>query len=84
MNSPPSARVLMCSPDYFGIEYEINPWMNVQDGSNAELARRQWQDLYQALAEMGAEIDLLAPVPGLPDLVFTANAAMIFMGTPEL
>jgi len=68
----------MCSPDYFGIEYEINPWMNVQDGSNAELARRQWQDLYQALAEMGAEIDLLAPVPGLPDLVFTANAGLVF------
>jgi N-dimethylarginine dimethylaminohydrolase len=68
----------MCSPDYFGIEYEINPWMNVQVGSNAELARRQWQELYEALTELGAEIDLLSPVPGLPDLVFTANAGLVF------
>ena len=35
-------RILMCPPDYFGIEYEINPWMNVQVGSDPELARRQW------------------------------------------
>jgi N-dimethylarginine dimethylaminohydrolase len=68
----------MCSPDYFSIEYEINPWMNVQVGSNAELSRRQWHDLYQTLSELGAEIDLLAPVPGLPDLVFTANAGLVF------
>ena len=33
----------MCPPDYFGIEYEINPWMNIQTGSDPELSRRQWQ-----------------------------------------
>ena len=38
-----SARILMCPPDYFGIEYEINPWMNSQDGSDPEQSRRQWQ-----------------------------------------
>ena len=21
-------RILMCPPDFYGIEYEINPWMN--------------------------------------------------------
>ena len=25
---PPSARILMCPPEYYGIEYEINPWMD--------------------------------------------------------
>ncbi len=23
-------RILMCPPDHYGIEYEINPWMNRQ------------------------------------------------------
>src|ERR687892_541716 len=26
-------RILMCSPDYYGIEYEINPWMSKHCGA---------------------------------------------------
>jgi len=73
-----TARILMCPPDYFGIEYEINPWMNMQQGTNPQPARRQWQRLYQILCDLGAAIDLLEPIPGLPDLVFTANAGLVF------
>ncbi len=73
-----TARILMCPPDYFGIEYEINPWMNMQQGANPQPARRQWQRLYQTLCDLGAAIDLLEPIPGLPDLVFTANAGLVF------
>jgi N-dimethylarginine dimethylaminohydrolase len=68
----------MCPPDYFGIEYEINPWMNVQISSSPERSREQWQSLYRALGELAVAIDLLEPVPGLPDLVFTANAGLVF------
>jgi N-dimethylarginine dimethylaminohydrolase len=42
------------------------------------LARQQWNDLKLLLEDAGAKISLLDPVPGLPDLVFTANAAMIY------
>ena len=35
MQPESSPRILMCPPDYFRIEYEINPWMNVQQGSDA-------------------------------------------------
>ena len=73
-----TARILMCPADYFGIEYEINPWMNMQQGTDPQLARRQWQRLYQTLCDLGAAIDLLEPIPGLPDLVFTANAGLVF------
>ena len=73
-----TARILMCPPDYFGIEYEINPWMNMQQGTNPQPAHRQWQRLYQTLCDLGATIDLLEPIPGLPDLVFTANAGLVF------
>ena len=30
-------RILMCPPDYYGIEYEINPWMSRARGAVVEL-----------------------------------------------
>jgi N-dimethylarginine dimethylaminohydrolase len=71
-------KILMCPPDYYGIEYEINPWMSRSRQADRELAKRQWRDLKNLLEQLGAKIELVEPVPGLPDLVFTANAAMIF------
>ncbi len=68
----------MCPPDYFGIEYEINPWMNLRIGSDADRARQQWAALTVTLRELGVTLDLIEPVPGLPDLVFTANAGMVY------
>jgi N-dimethylarginine dimethylaminohydrolase len=71
-------RILMCPPDFYGIEYEINPWMSRQKQADREQAVRQWTDLRAALDQAGAKTLLLAAVPGLPDLVFTANAALVF------
>lgn len=68
----------MCPPDYYGIEYEINAWMSRQRQAVHATAVEQWQALRGLLASAGAEICELAPVPGLPDLVFTANAALIY------
>jgi len=77
-HSPP--RVLMCRPDYFGIEYEINPWMDRAHPANHELAVHQWESLHGILSGLGAAIELVEPQAGLPDLVFTANAALICGG----
>jgi N-dimethylarginine dimethylaminohydrolase len=71
-------QILMCPPDYYGIEYEINPWMDRAQQADRELARVQWRGLRDILVELGAEVATLAPLPGCPDLVFTANAALIF------
>jgi hypothetical protein len=71
-------RILMCPPDYYGIEYEINPWMNRARGSSRERARQQWQKLHDTLAGLGVVVERLEPQPGLPDLVFTANAGLMF------
>jgi N-dimethylarginine dimethylaminohydrolase len=68
----------MCPPDYYGIEYEINPWMNRHRQADQALAKEQWNGLRAVLEDVGAEISLLDPVEGLPDLVFTANAALIY------
>lgn len=74
----PQPRILMCPPDYYGIEYEINPWMSRSRGSTPEKAHKQWRGLYDTLAKLGVQVDLMTPQRGLPDLVFTANAGLMF------
>ncbi len=74
----PQPHVLMCPPDHYGIEYEINPWMNTARQADHALAVEQWNALHQHILSAGAQVSLLKPVKGLPDLVFTANAAMIY------
>src|SRR5690242_3206460 len=71
-------RILMCPPDYYGIEYEINPWMNRARASTPEKAHAQWRALYETLVAVGVTVELMKPQPGLPDLVFTANAGLVF------
>lgn len=69
--------ILMCPPDYFGLQYAINPWMNPADPVDLDKAKRQWDSLVAAITAAGAEVVTLSPVEGLPDLVFTANAAFV-------
>jgi N-dimethylarginine dimethylaminohydrolase len=71
-------RILMCPPDFYGIEYEINPWMNTERQADHPTAVVQWNSLLLQIEAGGARVSQLGPVKGLPDLVFTANAAMIF------
>jgi N-dimethylarginine dimethylaminohydrolase len=70
--------LLMCRPEFFGIEYEINPWMHVAVEVDHERAVAEWEELHRAYAGLGQEIALVAPVDGLPDMVFTANAAVLW------
>lgn len=69
-------KVLMCLPDYYGIEYEINPWMDMSRQPNKKLACSQWQKLKQELENAGVVVTLIQPVSGLPDMAFTANAGL--------
>src|SRR5437867_4752692 len=71
-------RILMCPPDFYGIEYEINPWMSRSRGSTPEIAHGQWRRLYETLLSLGVTVELMIPQSGLPDLVFTANAGLTF------
>ena len=74
-------RLLVCPPDYFSIEYEINPWMRRSNAVNSDEAVRQWHHLMQVLEQdAGAVLERMKPVPGLPDLVFTANAGIVVGG----
>jgi N-dimethylarginine dimethylaminohydrolase len=70
-------HVLMCPPEHFGVLYEINPWMHQEVSVDLDLAREQWEGLVTTLEAAGAVVERLEPQPGLPDLVFTANAGMV-------
>ena len=70
-------RILMCEPRYYEIAYEINPWMNREKAASHTLAVSQWQSLKKLIENCGATVELVEPVPGWPDLVFTANAGLI-------
>jgi N-dimethylarginine dimethylaminohydrolase len=69
----------MCAPSYYGIEYEINPWMSRARQSDPQRAQEQWNLLCRILSkELSVEILLIDPKPGLPDMVFTANAGLVW------
>lgn len=67
----------MCRPTYYRIAYEINPWMSLKRQANHTRAVQQWERLHAVLTRtLGVHVTLLTPRPGVPDLVFTANAGL--------
>lgn len=77
-----SNKVFMCPPDYFGIDYVINPWMNLEKQADNSLAVTQWNNLRNILEnQVGAEVITIKPRQGVPDMVFTANASLIHKNT---
>ena len=75
---------LMCPPTLYDVNYVINPWMagNV-NRSSRERATDQWTSLHSAL-ETIADVTLVEPQPGSPDMVFTANAGLVRDGVVAL
>jgi N-dimethylarginine dimethylaminohydrolase len=70
-------RFLMCPPEHFEVAYVINPWMEHQVAStSASGARRQWEALATLVGEV-AQVESIQPQPGVPDMVFTANAGLV-------
>ncbi|MEU3771043.1 dimethylargininase [Amycolatopsis keratiniphila] len=71
---------LMVRPTYFDVEYSINPWMDPKKPTDTELAIAQWEWLRDLYADLGHRVELLDPLPGLPDMVFAANGATVVDG----
>ena len=74
---PWGRRYLVCPPHHFGVLYEINPWMRRDVAVDVDRAHAQWEAMVGLLRDAGAEVEVLEPVEGLPDLVFTANAGIV-------
>ncbi|WP_395292841.1 dimethylargininase [Kitasatospora hibisci] len=73
-------RFLMCRPTHFTVDYAINPWMDPERPTDTALAVRQWEHLHALYRRLGHTVELIAPLPGLPDMVYTANGATVLNG----
>ncbi|MFE9096524.1 dimethylargininase [Streptomyces sp. NPDC007264] len=78
--SAQARHYLMCRPEYFDVQYVINPWMDPAKPVDTDLAVLQWESLVGLYRSLGHRVDLLDPVPGLPDMVFAANGATVVDG----
>jgi N-dimethylarginine dimethylaminohydrolase len=68
---------LMCAPDHYELAYAINPWMDLTVKVDRGRAQAQWDELVETLRGAGATVRTIAGQPGLPDMVFTANAGLV-------
>lgn len=71
--------VLMARPEYFNVEYEINPYMDSSNKVDQKEAYNQWRALKAIYESLGYKVHVLDPVEGLPDLVFTANQSFPYL-----
>ncbi|MFG2820087.1 dimethylargininase [Kitasatospora sp. NPDC048365] len=73
-------RYLMCRPEYFEVSYAINPWMDPDKPVDTALAVLQWERLAARYRALGHTVELIDPIPGLPDMVYAANGATVVGG----
>jgi len=73
-------RYLMCKPEFFTVNYSINPWMEPANPTDTAKAVAQWQKLYDLYLELGHEVELIEPLAGYPDMVYTANGGFVIDG----
>jgi N-dimethylarginine dimethylaminohydrolase len=76
---------LMTDPGCFDVCYQINPWMRPDAWRNdpaacLAAAKSASGELRRALQALGAQVETIGAVQGLPDLVFPANAAVVLDG----
>ena len=76
-----SQTILMCAPGYFNVDYIINHWMKDQTGKvDRALAGWQWERLRSILSNF-INLAFVPSEPGVPDMVFTANAGLVHRGS---
>ncbi|MFE0464790.1 dimethylargininase [Kitasatospora sp. NPDC058965] len=73
-------RLLMCRPRHFEVSYSINPWMHPEKPVDNGLAVLQWERLRELYLSLGHTVEVIDPLPGLPDMVFAANGATVVDG----
>ena len=72
--------ILMCKPTHYTVSYRINPWMHPEEPTDTSKAVAQWQSLVDVYEQLGFEIHQIAPVEGLPDMVYAANGGFVLDG----
>ncbi|MBZ0184762.1 MAG: hypothetical protein K8F91_00820 [Candidatus Obscuribacterales bacterium] len=70
--------ILMCQPTYFDVLDVKNSFMTGNiDCVDKSLAIKQWQRLKSTIEDLGFPVKTVSAVPGLEDMVFSANQGLI-------
>ncbi len=81
---PRPGGVLLTTPDYFDVEYVINPHMEGRMGTVEKgEAMRQWNALRETYDALGFEVEVKEGAAGLPDMVFCANQTLPYLDPRE-
>ena len=69
-------KILMCDPEYFRVDYVINPWMKKGSVDSAR-AQEQWQHLKETYESLGVVVEVMPASPVYPDMVFIADQGVV-------
>jgi ornithine--oxo-acid transaminase len=70
----------MCPPEWYGVDTVLNPWMSGHvHRVSRDLAFAQWKGLHNLLRSV-ADVRLLHPEPGCPDMTFVGHAGLVHHG----
>lgn len=72
-----NSHLLVSDTRNFRIEYRINPYMRMTEQPDPEAAEAEHWDIIDAHITLGRRIEYLPSAPGCPDMVYTANAALV-------
>ncbi len=70
-------HLLVSDADNFSVEFEINPYMHKVDQPDWDLAVSEHEAIVAAHVDAGRTIERIPTVSGCPDMVYTANAALV-------
>jgi N-dimethylarginine dimethylaminohydrolase len=79
-----NTHLLMCAPRHFRVDYEINPYMRTSIQPDRAVAVAEHAAIVAAHRAAGRCVEFLTPDPACPDMVYTANAAVVRNGRAVL
>jgi N-dimethylarginine dimethylaminohydrolase len=69
-------RYLMVRPDYFRIDYTINPYMDPADQPDPRRAMAQWVRLKSTIERLGGTVEVVPQRRDAPDMVYAMNLGL--------
>ena len=68
----------MCPPDHFQLDYAINRWTDLAQRVHRKRAREQWEQLLSTYRDLGVDVQVLAPEPGVSEMTFAGDSIFVF------
>jgi N-dimethylarginine dimethylaminohydrolase len=72
----------MVEPRHFRVDYAINPYMDLAAQPDPVATRDQWDAIAAAIGAAGGTVDVLAQRSDAPDMVYSMNLGLAFVGGP--